>query len=611
MLRALSASALVFASAAFAQTAPQPAPATPAEKAPAAKPAPAPAPAAATDTKAAPDLDEVRQEVDAKVENAKKEMREEIRAQLATQSVAQGWQEEWVEEKRKLELFEIDGYLRTRPELFHNFDLGREEAGAIAPSQLLFPLSGGSGEHTLAGANMRFRFEPTLNVSEEVRVRMQVDALDNVVLGSTPDYAASRLGRTQYGALSETMGVPRSAINAVQDSISVRRVYGEVSTPLGILRFGRMGSQWGLGMFHNDGNCLDCDFGETVDRFQFVAEPLAGWFVIPMFDFNVEGPTRSLTSASGEQGQVYDADNADDAHSLVLVLARRDTEQQAKARLENDLAVFNYGLHFTYRTQRKAFVPATALDQDPSVWVRRDASVYMPDLWARYERKNFRLEFEAAAVFGQIGDFALTGSTANLPDPTIDLVQYGAVLQGEFRFMDNALKLTARGRPRLGRSGARASATTRAAPAAPTRSRSRPSPATSRGPQFGCGALGCASGDHDIRNFRFARDYRVDEILYREILGGITDSIYFKPALSYSVADGFDLFGAAIYSRAMFRSSTPSQLASDLGLEFDAGARYVTEDGFFANLTWGVLFPLDGLKPFGLTKPETSISRPR
>ena len=52
----------------------------------------------------------------------------------------------------------------------------------------------------------------------------------------------------------------------------MKRAYGEVSTPVGILRFGRMGSQWGLGMLHNDGNCLDCDFGDNVYRIQFVTE---------------------------------------------------------------------------------------------------------------------------------------------------------------------------------------------------------------------------------------------------------------------------------------------------------------------------------------------------
>ena len=37
----------------------------------------------------------------------------------------------------------------------------------------------------MASANMRLRVEPTLNVSERVRVKAQIDVLDNYVLGSS------------------------------------------------------------------------------------------------------------------------------------------------------------------------------------------------------------------------------------------------------------------------------------------------------------------------------------------------------------------------------------------------------------------------------------------
>src|SRR5579871_644881 len=124
------------------------------------------------------DTDDVRREVDKKVEAAKKEMREEIRAQMATQSAAQGWQEEWVEQNKKLELFEISGYYRVRPDLFNKFDLGRYPD---PDGYTLWPASPTSPrERTAIGANMRLRLEPTLNISEEVRIRMQADVFDNL-----------------------------------------------------------------------------------------------------------------------------------------------------------------------------------------------------------------------------------------------------------------------------------------------------------------------------------------------------------------------------------------------------------------------------------------------
>ena len=280
------------------------------------------------------DVESLRRELDATRKDLK-EMREEVRAQLATQSVAQGWSEDFVEEKRKLEVFVPDGYFRARPELLYRMDLGRKPDPS---GYTTFPIpptttEGSVKERTIAGVNMRFRFEPTFNISEEVRIRMQVDALDNVLMGSTPDYAFSRdpshaYDRDQFSILSNSISPPRSGINALQDSIAVKRIWGEVSTPVGLLRFGRMGSHWGLGMTHNDGNCLDCDFGDTVDRVMFVAEPLAGYYVTPMIDINAEGPS---SYRAGGGGLPFDASNSDDAHSLVLAVARRDTESHTRA----------------------------------------------------------------------------------------------------------------------------------------------------------------------------------------------------------------------------------------------------------------------------------------
>ena len=38
--------------------------------------------------------------------------------------------------------------------------------------------------NTNAGANMRLRLEPILNVSEDIKIKAQIDVLDNLVLGS-------------------------------------------------------------------------------------------------------------------------------------------------------------------------------------------------------------------------------------------------------------------------------------------------------------------------------------------------------------------------------------------------------------------------------------------
>jgi uncharacterized protein (TIGR04551 family) len=521
-------------------------------------------------------------ELERRLEAAKAEMREEIRAQMATQSLSADWQEEWTEERRKLELFTLDGFLRVRPNLFYKFDLGKPVGRELFPRS---PRS--AGENTQAGANMRVRLEPTFNVSEEVRLKLQVDLLDNILFGSTPD--SSFGDRDIFTIFSESQEPASSGVNALRDSIAVKRAYGEVSTPVGILRFGRMGSHWGLGMLRNDGNCLDCDFGDTVDRVQFVTEPFAGFYVTPMIDFNAEGVTSDQTRVEGEP---LDLTNADDSHSYVLAVARRDTDQQARAKLDNNQGVLNYGLHFTYRTQRWENTGTT----DAPGFLSRNATLYVPDLWIRYEERLFRVEAEMAAVYGSIGNPRNVGGNEPGVEQSLRVLQFGGVAQGEVRLLNGELNLGVE----VGfASGDKAPGFGNY----PRRTRTDANTAENEGPQYTCDVGGCA--DSAIRNFRFNRAYRPDLILWRELLGGVTDAFYLKPSAKYSLADGFDLYGSLIYSQAFYAESTPSTTSSALGVEVDVGARYETEDGFVAGISWGIFFPMAGLQ-----EPPSATVRP-
>ncbi len=572
------------------------------------------------------DTESLRRDFDARLEASRrevKELREEMRAQLATQSIAQGWQEEWVEEKRKLELVTFDGYLRVRPDLFNKFDLGRPADNAGYSLWPKSPTSTTPPERTNAGVNMRFRLEPTINVSEEVRVRMQLDAFDNLVWGSTPDYAFSRdpshaYDRNDFSVLSNSQAVPTAGLNSLTNSINMRRVWGEVATPVGIFRFGRMGSHWGLGMLHHDGNGLDSDWGDTVDRLMFVAEPLAGLYVTPMIDFNTEGPTTPRSTAGG---QPADLSNVDDAHSYIIAVAKRDTEQEARAKLDSAQMVFNYGLHFEYRTQKKDLInylnsgfttgtaPATGTQSE---WVLRDAQIFMPDLWVKVEKKNWRIEAEAAAIVGWINNRSQTTADFNTPGmKTLLYQQFGGVVQGEYKFLNGDLEVG-------GEIGFASGDKDPGFGNYPARKGSGPNGATAYGdidgPQYHCDAVGCSPGGNVISNFRFNRDYRVDMIMYRELLGGITDSVYLRPRISYRVTHGLHLFGAAIYSRAIYGESTPSAVLKNdgtvtsdpnLGIEFNAGASYETEDGFFAKVQYGILIPLGGFAAPATATPVT------
>lgn len=555
------------------------------------------------------DTESLRRDFEQKLDAARREvddLRKEMRAQLATQSVAQGWQEDWVDEKRKLELVTFDGYLRMRPDLFWRFDLG---SGADQAGYSLWPANPNSAtERTNVGVNMRFRFEPTINISEEVRIRTQIDALDNIVWGSTPDYAYSRNGggywsdRNEFSIFSQSQTAPRAGVNSLNDSIMMKRVWGEVSTPVGILRFGRMGSHWGLGVLHNDGNGIDNDWGDTVDRVSFTAEPFAGFYITPMLDVNITGTT-SLRLPEG--GQPFNLSNYDDGINYIIAVARRDTDTEARAKLDSGQTVFNYGLHFSYRNQRTDSVDALsqpftmdgtnqAQQNSPATYVRREANLFIPDVWAKLERKNFRLEGEFAAILGTLGNRALSGANALQPgeNQRLDVWQFAAVVQGEYKLLNGDLEIG-------GEVGFASGDNAPGFGNAPRR-KSSGLGGDIDGPQYRCSAMGGCS-DNTIRNFRFNRDYRVDMILYREILGGVTDSLYVKPKVQYRITQGLNIFGAGIYSRAIFAESTPSggndavaPPDANLGIELNAGARYETEDGFYAQAQYGILFPLGG-----------------
>ena len=104
----------------------------------------------------------------------------------------------------------------------------------------------------------------------------------------------------------------------------------------------------------------------------------------------------------------------------------------------------------------------------------------------------------------------------------------------------------------------------------------------------------CILIDDNISNFRFDPDYQVDLILFREVLGTVTDAVYIKPHITYFVNPNTGIRADIISSFAHYATSTPGN-ASPLGVELDASAFYQSLDGFHFMMQYGYLFPLAGL----------------
>ena len=544
---------------------------------------------------------ELSAEFEQRLQQTREEMRDEVRSAANSAGAGAQWEEEWEDVRPQLEFLELDGYFRTRMDVFQNFDLntGRDAAGFN-----FFPVDPrDTSRDTIAGANMRFRVDPTLNVSEEIRLRAQIDVLDNIVLGSTARGGFGVTGRNlryPYVFQTETQGPPEFGTNAITDSIVAKRAWAEVRTPIGELRFGRMPTQFGLGMNVNDGNCIDCDHGDTVDRIMF-ATRIADHVIAPAIDFVSEGPTSADPNTFYPNAQPFDRTQSDDARDYVLTILRRDDDEEIRRmRTAGRETFFNYGLYFTYRTQgwdAPELQGANAGGGSPTqpggqpatvapTFVARDAWAVMPDIWLRLLHKSYRLEVEFVTVQGKIGNRKIAATDA---DQSLDLRQYGAVIQNELRLVDDKLALglelgfaSGDDAPGFGNF--------------PGRPGSGDAGFTRRGdwegPQFNCATAACS--DNTINNFRFDRDYHVDLILFREILGGVTDATYVKPSVNYDITEGLGLNLAFIYSQANASATTPTG-NGPLGIEINAAVNYLSDDGFVASLAYGVLFPMSGL----------------
>src|SRR2546426_5950880 len=323
------------------------------------------APAAATagaSTAQAPrgfDQEEFRRQVMEEVRRELQKTKDEVKQETAwveQDSQARVQDSEAVESlKQRVNLFQPHGYLRMRGEFFNNMRLGR---GADPAGNFLFPgpFIGTGGNNSQSDANFRFRFEPTLAVSEDLSIYFQADILDNVLLGSSPATDAYLDPFTPLSVLAARRG---------SGTVNVKRGWGRVNTQLGELLFGRMGYHWGLAILHNGGHCLDCDYGDTYDRIAFAPREIKGHTFTFMFDLLAKGP--GTTGEFGELGRSVDLDTLDDGYRLGVSVTRLDSPEVVKRKRDAGQWVVNYGLLLDYRTQGWDTVGTTNVDNVTTV----------------------------------------------------------------------------------------------------------------------------------------------------------------------------------------------------------------------------------------------------
>ena len=524
---------------------------------------------------------------------------------------------ELLEPTRDYPYVEWHGYFRFRADSFWNLDLDTEGTSPILPpvEALIAPdaeaggryqplgdenaeVTNADAEH-LGGANTRMRLRPIFHITEKTRLHLELNILDNLLMGSTPDGFNSLdpnstvRGDVPLIAFSGGQEPPNTQ-SALRDSVSVTQAFGEVNTFFGTIRLGRMASHWGLGILANGGGaythlreprvsnrglslsghtCLDCDYGDYVDRAMFMTN-LFDTYLALAWDYNYAGP--NTQSADDYFGQARDQSQYDDVNSIVVALFQRPLRPEeiaARNRTLKELRqpTLDWGAYFVYRRQRISS-EGYNVEEESEIYANRNARAFIPDLWFRVLsepafRTRIRLEGEFAAIFGSIDNAQPLGED----DKQRDIQMFAGAI--EFDYTRAALATGFNAGFASGRSF-------------------DDDPGTYV--SFNVNdSWSINDAEPTLTNFRFDRNYTIDAIMFREIIGTVTNAIYVNPFFRYDLfSKQDDTLGARLDLITAFAheaGSTPSG-EGFYGVETDLTIFY-REPRYGADIMAGLYIP--------------------
>jgi hypothetical protein len=584
------------------------------------------------------------------------------------------------EGRRRLQLFELHGNLRMRADYFHRLDLGllfaEEDEKAhkffIPPHEMpettdtgaLITNDAGCRAQLTArgvspnrqtrrcqrrrgfgGANMRLRLSPTIHVTDTVKVHAQVDLLDNLVLGSTPDSFTGENPWAPIDLFTRTQYPQLAGVNSFNDSITVKRSWGEIRFGFGMkLEFGRMPNHWGLGIVQNDGNgydrqekadiirIVDTDYGDSVDTvrlsFDFGADKRRAITVGVSYDWAASGPTTAqLLGPEWQSGnlvaQTLSAELYDNVHQFSAWISRHDDPSMLRRKLSSGNAVVNYGLKTWMRWQildREIGTPGLGdgLGINPSIYPDDpNAEVGDPDglshagvpLGNGMEDADGTdgVQNYAASLVHRRGWILTPDLWLRINWRTMRIETEAAMVVGNFSHRDLGV---ARTDDAFDTDAALATESTRILQFGYALEfkyglfKDRFHIGLDHGLASGDSSppyryqfqspLATAGGDYAALNtFRFNPAYVQDLLLFRELIGTVANAGYVKPwAAFYFFQDNFSARVDVEFAGAYNKRGTLAGDRSLWGLELAAAVRYHdAEEPIFFQLQYGVMFP--------------------
>ena len=503
--------------------------------------------------------------------------------------------DDWALARPRVALLDVAGYFRLRADMYRRMDFGNGsvweyDANGEVPR---YPHATGQGAR-YSQATMRLRVEPRLHINDALEIFSTVDVLDNLVFGSTPNTLPPRPGleRPPTNVLSTGQLPMRRGFNALTDSIVVKRLWARAAFLHGQLELkaGRQPDHWGLGIWYNNGDCLNCDVGTMVDRISLTFRALGHTFQ-PQIDWVSRGPLRP-TFGAWDLAPI-DAANWDNAIAYGLRIAKLEHPDDIRDAITHGRNVVTYGLSNIVRVQSKDFPLSFYTAQDYSAAAapdvaaiepeERGAVIYQGDAYGKYFSQKLELGAEVAVMAGTFRDVG-----ARLVGESVDPIKHQVLQIGVAAEATYHLREDRRG-TRLSLKAGGASGDTHRGFGA------RDMADSQRGQLAG-------SYDRTLKNFQFSPDYHVDLLLFRRILGTVTDAWYVRPEVAYRFDEKLSGRLAAIYSQLVSHGSVPNidnnrARHLPMGVEVDAEVAYglynLEERGqLLASLAGGLLVPL-------------------
>lgn len=284
--------------------------------------------------------------------------------------------------------FSTHGYYRMRVVGMHDLDLQKPNNNLPRDNERF---------GFIAYNDMRLRLLPNLKVNDNLSIHAQFDILDNVLFGTQ---ATRELNI--HSAVVGTQTLPAGAgsfwmtggVAGDNAAINVRRAWMDILTPIGKFRLGRQPSNWGLGIFQNDGLGPQDDFGDTADRIMWLMQyPIQRGGVFSgglLWDIPYEAQFDPRVQGLGGQIRA----NAQTAHQWAAIILYEET-------------AFSLGTFsgIRYRGGSNGATTMTAIDAlgvSQPAGIDGKTFVFFGDLYARYQYKNYRFAFEGVFLGGEI-----------------------------------------------------------------------------------------------------------------------------------------------------------------------------------------------------------------